>query len=72
MFTTIRRQPRPKAYTIIESLVVLVILTIVTMLVAALVIYEKEPAQPKGKTSASIDSAPTEPLPPAISKDKPE
>jgi competence protein ComGC len=70
MFTTIRRQPRPKAYTIIESLVVLLILTVVTMVVVALVIHKKEPAQPKGITAPN--AAPADPLPPAATQDKPE
>ena len=53
-----RNQSRSKAYTIIESLVVLLILTIVTMLVVALVNYEKEPDQPKDNTSDLPTPAP--------------
>jgi competence protein ComGC len=70
MFTTIRRQPCPKAYTIIESLVVLVILAVFSMVVMALVIHKKEPVQPKGITVPN--AAPADPSPPAATQDKPE
>lgn len=72
MIKTIRHQPCPKAFTIIESLVVLVILTIITMVVLALLKLEMEPAKPTDKTSTIPRSAPVDPAPSATEDDQSE
>jgi competence protein ComGC len=43
MSSTTRRQSKLKAFTIIESLVVLTILTVLTMVLIALFFHHKEP-----------------------------
>lgn len=63
MITPARRQPNLKAYTIIESLVVLVILATLTMVLIALVKYQKEAPLKKGKASTAPLSAPADPSP---------
>ena len=72
MFTTIRHQPFPKAYTIIESLIVLGILTVFSMVVMALVIHKKDPVQSKNKTAPTPNAAPADPLLPSASQENPE
>jgi prepilin-type N-terminal cleavage/methylation domain-containing protein len=69
MITTTRRQPCPKAYTIIESLVVLVILTVITMVGLALLKYETAPEKSTGKAP---NSAPAKPSPAARESGQPE
>lgn len=63
MVKTSRLQTFPKAYTIIESLVVLAILAVLTVVIIALINHEKTPAEPTGKDSTSLSETP-EPLPP--------
>ena len=58
MVTTTRRQSHLKAYTIIESLVVLAILAILTVVVVALYMHEMKPADPAEALPASANSAP--------------
>jgi hypothetical protein len=77
MVTTTRHQSYHKAYTIIESLVVLAILTVLTMVVIALFIHEKKPAPPRDGTSTARHSSPTdhiqeEPLDTAPNEDETE
>ena len=62
MITTTRRQPLPKAYTIIESLVVLVVLSVLTMVLLALFKHQKEDHK-KGKAYLTPLSAPADPSP---------
>ena len=70
MIPTTRRQPCPKAYTIIESLVVLVLLTIITVVLLALFKYEKGESPKKGKASQAPLTAPAAPSPAPTIEDK--
>lgn len=72
MLTSTRRPACSKAFTIIESLVVLVILTIFAIVVIALVIHEKKPAQTVDETSTSTNNVSADPLPPAAPEDETE
>lgn len=67
MLKTSRLHPFPKAYTIIESLVVLAILAVLTVVLFALLKHEKAPAKTTDKASTSLsesaDNEPSEPLP---------
>lgn len=54
MVKTTQNQSFSKAYTIIESLVVLAILAVLTVVIIALLKHEKAPAEPTGKDSTSL------------------
>lgn len=70
MITTTWRQPNLKAYSIIESLVVLVILAVLTVVLLALFKHEKDASLRKGKTSPAPLSAPAAPSPAPVIEDK--
>lgn len=63
MITTTRRQPLPKAYTIIESLVVLVVLSVFTVVLLALFKHQKEGPLKPGKATPALLTAPADPSP---------
>jgi len=56
MVTKNRPLPCPKAFTIIESIVVLAILVVFTMVALALYNYETNPDRPKDKTTGASHS----------------
>ena len=70
MIPTTRRQPCLKAYTIIESLVVIAILTVITFVLLALFKYEKDESPKKGKASHAPLTAPADPSPAPTIEDK--
>lgn len=72
MSSTTRRQNCLKAYTIIESLVVLAILTIFIMVAMALFLHEKESELTDKPLSISSRSASNNGLPQETSPDKKE
>lgn len=70
MITSTWRQPSLKAYTIIESLVVLAILSVLTMVLLALFKHEKDESPKKDKASPALLSAPADPSPAPGIEDK--
>lgn len=54
MVITSRHKPYAKAYTIIESLVVLGLLAVLTVVIIALLKHGKEPEEPAGKAPAGL------------------
>lgn len=72
MFKPTRTQHSQKAFTIIESLVVLAILSVLTMVVMALFIHGKKTGMPADATFVAPVSAPAEPSPAPAAGDDPE
>lgn len=72
MFKPTRIQHRRKAFTIVESLVVLITLTILSMVVMALIIHGKKTGMPSDAKFVAPVSAPAEPSPAAAAGDETE
>ncbi|QTN31990.1 type II secretion system protein [Akkermansiaceae bacterium] len=61
MVTTTRHPRHPRAYTIIESLVVLTVLAVITMVVIALLNHRQEAAQTSGAPTSGLSPSTPQP-----------